>query len=58
MKSDTPRDGGRQRCSGCGHPRKEHRDGAGCSVPKCRCEGYALFGVPGVARPSKVTSTP
>ncbi len=45
MKQETIRDGGRERCSGCGHPRKEHRESRGCSVPKCRCEGYALFGV-------------
>jgi hypothetical protein len=45
MKPETIRDGGRERCSGCGHPRKEHRDSDRCSVPKCRCVGYALKGV-------------
>lgn len=33
-------DGGRQRCVGCGHPRKEHNDREGCSVPKCACSEY------------------
>lgn len=34
-------DGGRQRCSDCGHPRVEHREPENCSVPKCKCHGYA-----------------
>lgn len=28
-----------QRCLGCGHPRKEHRD-SGCTVPQCACVEY------------------
>ena len=35
-------DGGRQRCVGCGHPRKEHHSDTVCTVPKCKCEGYQL----------------
>lgn len=43
MKTTPARrnDGGRQRCTGCGHPRLEHRLADSCSVPKCKCEGYA-----------------
>ena len=28
-----------QRCLGCGHPRKEHRDSE-CTVPECACVEY------------------
>ena len=43
MKRSTSRhnDGGRQRCLQCGHPRREHHDVIGCSVPKCTCSEYA-----------------
>jgi hypothetical protein len=41
MKASARRfDGGRQRCVDCGHPRKEHAEATGCSVPKCACDGY------------------
>lgn len=45
-KSSAPRivDGNRQRCLGCGHPRKEHR-GTDCSVPKCPCVDYTQRGL-------------
>lgn len=33
-------DGNRERCIGCGHPRREHRV-IGCSVPKCPCVDWA-----------------
>jgi len=33
----------RAQCGGCGHPRKEHRDRATCTVPKCACTGYFLM---------------
>ena len=42
MKPEPIRDGGRQRCTQCGHPRKEHKDVESCSVPKCRCTGHKL----------------
>lgn len=40
-------DGGRQRCTGCGHPRVEHRNVSACTVPKCPCHAY-------IARPERV----
>jgi len=44
MKAAAPRrnDGGRKRCSDCGHPKLEHREPHCCSVPKCKCEGYSV----------------
>ena len=33
-------DGSRQRCTGCGHPREEHRS-VDCTVPNCPCPKYA-----------------
>lgn len=33
-------DGTRQRCKGCGHPRKEHLVSRGCTVPNCPCAVY------------------
>jgi hypothetical protein len=42
-KTTPPIDGGRQRCVGCGHPRREHRhDPDECTVPKCACREYQL----------------
>ena len=40
-------DGGRQRCTECGHPRTEHgrTDHSlvhTCTVPKCVCLGYQV----------------
>jgi len=42
MSIDRPIDGGRQRCVVCGHPRVEHRQSLGCTVPKCACDDYQL----------------
>jgi hypothetical protein len=42
MKATGIIDGGRQRCVGCGHPKREHRDGFRCTVPKCPCVDYQL----------------
>lgn len=35
-------DGGRQRCTDCGHPRSTHNPVRNCSVPKCPCPGYQM----------------
>ena len=40
MKPKPIVDGGRQRCVGCGHPKKEHKGGPRCTVPKCACVEY------------------
>jgi len=41
MKDSKPIiDGGRRRCTGCGHPRTEHSRIDNCTVPKCPCPGY------------------
>ena len=40
MKTAKVVDGGRQRCTDCGHPRREHRSDK-CTVPKCDCVRYA-----------------
>jgi hypothetical protein len=50
-------DGGRQRCVGCGHPRKEHKDKGICSVPKCACRDYALPGGKAMAVPATEATT-
>jgi hypothetical protein len=33
----------RAQCGACGHPRKEHREGVNCTVPRCPCDGYFLM---------------
>jgi hypothetical protein len=47
-------DGSRKRCLECGHPRREHRQSAECTVPKCACERYS----PLLALEQKQHSTP
>ena len=42
MKSKPVIDGGRQRCTNCGHPRTEHSRIHKCTVPRCPCPGYQL----------------
>jgi hypothetical protein len=47
MNSKPIIDGGRQRCTDCGHPRTEHSRTEHshihtCTVPKCACPGYKL----------------
>lgn len=42
MKPKPIIDGGRQRCTDCGHPRREHSDHHKCTVPKCECREYQL----------------
>jgi hypothetical protein len=42
MKNPAIIDGGRQRCVGCGHPRREHSNVRQCTVPKCPCREYQL----------------
>ena len=34
--------GRHERCTGCGHPHKEHRAEVGCTVPKCTCIEYGV----------------
>ena len=34
------RNGWRERCIGCGHPRGEHRT-YGCTVPRCSCHQWS-----------------
>lgn len=47
--SNRSTDPERQRCTGCGHPRREHRQ-VGCTVPRCACETHVEPGRPEAGR--------
>lgn len=58
MKSASAKryDGGRERCIECGHPRKEHNDTIGCSVPKCACPHYTQLSKPELVEKGTIAS--
>lgn len=39
----------RQRCTACGHPRREHRP-SGCTVPRCACRAHVEAASPASGR--------